>query len=123
MNELSECAAKQPDRNWAGCHHLEIPAGSGRSGQLDVLAFQATGLGTGWTLTVVGFFQFAISFCHDDTIRETFLSAAVAAGSEKHFGNVEGYRVAGDRETPESRSGGGFRKNRRVMIRNSMAVP
>jgi hypothetical protein len=80
MNEPSECAAKQPAREWAGCHHLEIPAGSGRSGQLDVLALQATGLGTGWTLTVVGFFQFAMSFCHDDAIRETFLSAAVRQG-------------------------------------------
>jgi hypothetical protein len=102
---------------------LENQACSGRSGQLDVLAFQATGLGAGWTLTVVGFFQFAMSFCHDDAIREIFLPAATAAGAKKHFGNEEGYRVADDRETPECGSGCGFRKNRRVLIRNSIAVP
>lgn len=38
-------------------------------GQLDVLALQATGLGAGRALTVVSFFQFAMSFCHDDSIQ------------------------------------------------------
>lgn len=37
-----------------------------------MLTLQATGFGAGWTLTVVGFFQFAMSFCHDDAIRSLF---------------------------------------------------
>jgi len=55
------------------------------SGQLHVLALQAAGLGTGRSLAVVSFFQFAMSFCHDDSIQKICAPATGPPGWDQDF--------------------------------------
>ncbi len=69
----------------------------GASGQLDVLSFQSASLGAGRTTAVIGFVEFAVCLGHD-------------TGPEVQ--KVSGWRVPGEKETPESANGQWYRANR-----------